>query len=145
MPLASDALNPNRVWPHRLLEPVVLPYPAPVSFTGLLPLRSLSWPPAMASTVACAASPGVASFSEAVKRSFSSAPPLPVVHEAPLLNILVNQDALDHAEHYRSHALVCRFNGLWPRLSDLHSWVSSKLFPLLKECAIICPCAKVFL
>ena len=84
------------------------------------------------------------SFSETVKRSLGSGPPLLVVHEAPVPTILVIQDAMDHAVHYSSHALVCRFNGLWPRLSNMHSWVSSEWNPLLKEGAIIFPCAKGF-
>ena len=84
------------------------------------------------------------SFSETVKRSLGSDPPLLVVHEAPALTTPVIQDAMDHVVHYSSHALVCRFNGLWPRLSDLHSWVSSEWNPLLKEGAIIFPCAKWF-
>ena len=85
------------------------------------------------------------SFSEMVKRSLHSGPPLLVVHEAPALTIPVIQDAMDLAVYYSSHALVCRFNGLRPRLSDLHSWVSSEWNPLLKEGAIICPYAKGFL
>ena len=92
---------------------------------------------------ACAAAPLV-SFSETVKHSLGSGPPLLVVHEAPALSIPIIQDAMDHAVHYTSHALVYRFNGLWPRLSDLHSWVSSEWNHLLKEGAIIYPCAKGF-
>ena len=84
------------------------------------------------------------SFNELVKRSLGSGPPSLVVHEAPALTIPVIQDAMDHVVHYSSHALVCRFDGLWPWLSDLHSWVSSKWNPLLKKGAIICPCPKGF-
>ena len=92
---------------------------------------------------ACATAPRV-SFSETVKHSLNFGPPLLVVHEDPTLTIPIIQDAMDHAKHYTSHALVCRFNGLWPWLSDLHSWVSSEWFPLFKESAIIYPCAKGF-
>ena len=52
------------------------------------------------------------SFSEMVKRSLGSGPPLLVVHEAPSITIPVIQDATDHDVHYSSHALVCKFNGL---------------------------------
>ena len=93
---------------------------------------------------ACATTP-LESFSEMVKRSLGFGPPLLVVHEAPALTIPVIQDVMDHAVHYSSHALVCRFNGLWPRLSDLHSWVSSEWNPLLKEGERHLPlCKRVF-
>jgi hypothetical protein len=54
------------------------------------------------------------------------------------------QEALTHARHYDNHALVCRFNGFWPNLPDLLSWISSDWYPLLDGEVTTCPCAKGF-
>lgn len=65
-----------------------------------------------------------------------------VVQEAPALVIPVIQEAIDDEERLSERALVCRFNGLWPKLVDLHPWTSSAWS--LKEEALICPCARGF-
>lgn len=101
--------------------------------------------PLQIATAASSVVPLSVSYRDSVKGSrTSSAPPPQVVLEAPTLTIPIPQEALDHKEHYRAHALVCRFNGLWPRLADLHSWISAKWTPLLEDLAIICPCARGF-
>jgi hypothetical protein len=66
------------------------------------------------------------------------------VPEAPTVSIQMSQEALTHARHYDNHALVCRFNGFWPNLLDLLSWISSDWYPLLDGEVITCPCAKGF-
>jgi hypothetical protein len=66
------------------------------------------------------------------------------VPEAPTVSIQMPKEALTHACHYSRHALVCRFNGYWPNLSDLLSWISSEWYPLLEGEVITCPCAKGF-
>jgi hypothetical protein len=70
--------------------------------------------------------------------------PHAAVPEAPTVSIQMPKEALTHACHYSRHALVCRFNGYWPNLSDLLSWISSEWYPLLEGEAITCPCAKGF-
>lgn len=67
-----------------------------------------------------------------------------LVVEAPDLILPVSQEAVLHADHYSQRALVCRFNGFWPKLADLHSWVLSAWAPILSSDAIICPCARGF-
>jgi hypothetical protein len=66
------------------------------------------------------------------------------VPEAPAVSVQMPKEALTHACHYSKHALVCRFNGYWPNLSDLLSWISSEWYPLLEGEVITCPCAKGF-
>jgi hypothetical protein len=66
------------------------------------------------------------------------------VLDAPTVSIQMPQEALTHARHYNKHALVCRFNGFWPNLPNLLSWISSDWYPLLDGEIITCPCAKGF-
>ena len=40
--------------------------------------------------------------------------------------------------------LVCRFNGYWPKLTDLHSWLDACWKPLLQQTFSIYPCARGF-
>jgi hypothetical protein len=91
-----------------------------------------------------AVSPQPAVLAAAKLSEGSGSPPGLVVQEAPAPIVPVIQSALDFTDHYRSHAIVCRFNGLWPRLADLHSWISSEWSPLLEEEGLVCPCAKGF-
>ena len=67
-----------------------------------------------------------------------------MVREAPDPVIPVPQEAVDHEGFFRSNALFCRFNGLWPRLADLHSWIASEWTPLLEKEAHVRPCVKGF-
>jgi hypothetical protein len=67
-----------------------------------------------------------------------------VVREAPDPVIPVPQEATVREGFFRSNALFCRFNGLWPRLADLHSWIASEWTPLLEEEAHVRPCVKGF-
>jgi hypothetical protein len=85
-----------------------------------------------------------ASVSEAASRQGRPFGLHAVVPEAPTVSITVPQEALTRARHYNRHALVCRFNGLWPSLPDLLSWFSSEWYPFLDGEFITCPCAKWF-
>ena len=38
-------------------------------------------------------------------------------------------------------ALICRFNGYWPKLAKLHSWLDASWKPLLQQPFSIYPCA----
>lgn len=87
------------------------------------------------------------SYSEAVKsttsvRSFPSASCS--VKEAPAISLLMGQEAEDEEDYFRENALICRFNGLWPRLVDLNGWISAHWKPLIKEDLFIHPCSKGF-
>ena len=44
----------------------------------------------------------------------------------------------------KEQTLICRFNGFWPSLTDLHSWIFSEWAPLLDAKVVTCPCAKGF-
>ena len=48
------------------------------------------------------------------------------------------------ASEFSQFALVCRFNGFWPSLADLRSWISSAWSPLIDGEVVACPCAKGF-
>lgn len=50
--------------------------------------------------------------------------PVHIVSEAPAPTIQVVQDSLDEALKFSESALICRFNGFWPRLIALHNWIS---------------------
>jgi hypothetical protein len=87
------------------------------------------------------------SYSEAVKsqtsvRSFPSVSCS--VKEAPTISLLMGQEAEDEEVYFRENALICRFNGLWPRLVDLNGWISAHWKPLIKEDLFIHPCSKGF-
>jgi hypothetical protein len=67
-----------------------------------------------------------------------------LVKEAPSLVIPMGQDAEEEEEYYRSMSLVCRFNGFWPKLVDLNSWILATWIPIMQQQAFIHPCAKGF-
>jgi hypothetical protein len=67
-----------------------------------------------------------------------------MVCEAPDPVIPVPQEAVVREGFFRSNALFCRFNSLWPHLEDLHSWIASEWTPLLEEEAHVRPCVKGF-
>jgi hypothetical protein len=56
----------------------------------------------------------------------------------------MGQDVEEEEEYYRSVSLVCRFNGFWPKLVDLNSWISTTWIPIMQQQAFIHPCAKGF-
>jgi hypothetical protein len=63
--------------------------------------------------------------------------PLPLV-------IPMGQDVEEEEEYYRSMILFCHFNGFWPKLVDLNSWISATWIPVMQQQDFIHPCAKVF-
>jgi hypothetical protein len=89
------------------------------------------------------ASKSGASFPEVLQQSFAPSSSL-LVQESPPLVIPMGQDAEEEEEYYRSVSLVFRFNGFWPKLADLNSWISVTWIPIMQEQAFIHPCAKGF-
>jgi hypothetical protein len=87
--------------------------------------------------------PSLTSFKDAVYQGRSSGFS-PVVREAPDPVIPVPQEAAVREGFFRSNALFCRFNGFWPCLADLHSWIASEWTPLLEDEAHVRPCVKSF-
>jgi len=67
-----------------------------------------------------------------------------VVQKAPHLVIPVPKEDMDHEVLLTSKALLYRFNGLWPCLADLYSWILVEWNPLVEEGTIIFPPAKWF-
>jgi hypothetical protein len=90
------------------------------------------------------ASKSGASFHEVVQWSSSLSSSSLLVQEAPPLVIPMGQDVEEEEEYYRSVSLVCRFNGFWPKLVDLNSWISATWIPIMQQQAFIHPCAKGF-
>jgi hypothetical protein len=86
------------------------------------------------------------SYSEAVKTETSarSFPSVCSVKEAPAISLRMGQEAEDEEVYFRENALICRFNGFWPRLVDLNGWISAHWKPLIKEDLFIHPCPKGF-
>jgi hypothetical protein len=72
-----------------------------------------------------------ASFREVVQRSYAPSPSSLLVQEAPPLVIPMGQDVEEEEEYYRSMSLVCHFNGFWPKLVDLNSWISTTWIPIM--------------
>jgi hypothetical protein len=109
------------------------------------PPSSVQPSPAAATGVSSAAPliPSLPSFKDVVYQGRSSSFS-PVVREAPDPVIPVPQEAVVREGFFRSNALFCTFNGFWPRLADLHSWIASEWTPLLKDEAHVCPCVKGF-
>ena len=70
--------------------------------------------------------------------------PAHIVSEAPAPTVQVVKASLDEALKFSESALICRFNGFWPRLTTLHSWISEVWKPLIFDEINIYPCAKGF-
>lgn len=51
------------------------------------------------------------------------------------------KDAIEEGKYFRTHALVCHFNGFWPQLANLRKWISKEWNPLLEGESYIFPCA----
>lgn len=46
------------------------------------------------------------------------------LEEVPTIEIM--HPSLDEqAQNFAEHAIICRFNGLWPRATDLYQWIHS--------------------
>jgi hypothetical protein len=82
------------------------------------------------------------SFWVVVKRNLK--PSSSLVHEAPTPTISLKKDAISKLAHLSSTTLICRFNGLWPQLVDIHDWISRSWAPDLKGDVFIHPCARGF-
>jgi hypothetical protein len=87
---------------------------------------------------------GRASFKDmASLRGGSSAPNTSIV-EAPTVSIQMPKEVLVYSSQLSKLALVCRFNGFWPNLVALRSWIDSEWSPLLVGEVTVCPLAKGF-
>ena len=67
----------------------------------------------------------------------------PVI-EGPTKTIQMLEMAIKGIKALTDIALVCRFNGYWPKLIDLHSWQDACWKPLLQKTFSIYPCARGF-
>jgi len=76
--------------------------------------------------------------------SASGQAPAHIVSEAPAPTVQLVQASLDEALKFSESALVCRFNGFWPQLTALHSWISEVWKPLIPDAINIYPCARGF-
>ena len=68
-----------------------------------------------------------------------------IVSEALAPTVQVVKASLDEALKFSESALIFRFNGFWPRLMALHSWISEVWKPLIFDEINIYPYAKGFL
>ena len=84
------------------------------------------------------------SFKEVAScRGESSVQPA-AIPEAPAISIQMPKEALEFASELSKTSLVCRFNGFWPSLADLRTWISSAWSSLIDGEVVACPCAKGF-
>ena len=70
--------------------------------------------------------------------------PAHIVSEAPSPTVQMVKASLDEALKFSESALICRFNGFWPRMIALHNWISEVWKPLISDEINIYPCAKGF-
>ena len=63
------------------------------------------------------------------------------IMEGPIKTIQMLDMALKGIKAIFDRALVCRFNGYWPKLVDLHKWLDACWKPLLQQTFSIYPCA----
>jgi hypothetical protein len=66
-----------------------------------------------------------------------------LVHEASTISLSLGKIVVSMVVPYSKNSL-CRFNGLWLRLVDLHNWISVFWLSKLKDEAFIYPYAKGF-
>jgi len=64
-----------------------------------------------------------------------------VVQEVLSFNILLDEDAFNSENHFLNQALVYKFNGDWPRVSDLHKCTSEAWKPFFMHEMNIYPMA----
>jgi len=69
---------------------------------------------------------------------------LSVVQEISSLNVPMDEEVLDCEKYFLENGLVCRFNGFWLRLADLHKWIFETWKPLLMDNLNIYPMAQGF-
>ena len=66
------------------------------------------------------------------------------IFEGPTKIIQMPEVAIKGIKSLSDRDLVCRFNGFWPKLTDLHSWMDACWEPLLQQTFSIYPCARGF-
>ena len=44
------------------------------------------------------------------------------IEEVPSIE-LIHEDLASHLQEFAERAIICRFNGLWPRSQDLYAWI----------------------
>lgn len=44
------------------------------------------------------------------------------IEEVPSVE-LIHEDLASHLQEFAERAIICRFNGLWPRSQDLYAWI----------------------
>jgi len=67
-----------------------------------------------------------------------------IISEALAPTIQVAQASLNEALIFFESALICRFNGFWPRFTALHSWISKVWKPVISNAINIYPCVRGF-
>ena len=67
----------------------------------------------------------------------------PVI-EDPTKTVQMPELAIKGIEALTNRALVCCFNGFWPKLVDLHTWLEASWKPLLSQTFTIYPYARGF-
>lgn len=73
------------------------------------------------------------------------APSLPLfVHEAPAITLHVVKYSLSKEKILAQASLVCRFNGIWPRLTDLQVRITYNWEPLIEKGMNISPLTRWF-
>jgi hypothetical protein len=87
---------------------------------------------------------GRASFKDVASLRGGSSAPKTAIIEAPTVSIQMPKEALVYSSQLSKLALICRFNGFWPNLVDLRSWIDSEWSPLLVDEVTVCPLAKGF-
>ena len=66
------------------------------------------------------------------------------VFEGPTKTIQMLEMAIIGIKALLNRALICRFNGYWPKLAEPHSWLDASWKPLLQQPFSIYPCARGF-
>ena len=66
------------------------------------------------------------------------------VFEGPTKIIQMPEMAIIGIKALSDRALTCHFNGFWPKLAELHSWLENSWKLLLQQPFSIYPCARGF-
>lgn len=69
---------------------------------------------------------------------------LPIVHEAHAFTVPLGDEVVNNAKYFSDLGLLYKFNGFWPRLTDLHKRIYDKLEPLFLQHLNMLPMARVF-
>ena len=67
--------------------------------------------------------------------------PAHIISEAPAPTMQVVKASLDEALKFSKSSLICRFNGFFPWLEALHSWILEVWKPLISDEINIYRCA----